>query len=261
MEIIDFHAHIYPEKIAKKAVQSVSSFYGIPMDGDGTVDALLREGKKMGVRRFLVQSVATVPQQVHSINDFIAQQCKAHEELIGFGTLHPAMEDPFAEIERMKKLGLQGVKLHPDTQQFDLDDARMFPVYDALQGDLPVLFHCGDYRYSYSHPSRFARVLDNFPKLTAIGAHFGGWLLWDLALEYLQDKRCYVDTSSSTMYLGKRRSLELIRLYGADRVLYGTDFPMWNAEEELQRINSLGLSQEERKLILGENARRILQEL
>lgn len=261
MEIFDFHAHIYPEKIARKAVKSVGDFYGIEMDCDGTAQSLIEKGKKAGASRFLVQSVATAAGQACAINDFIARECAAHRELTGFGTLHPGMEDPLSEIERIQTLGLKGVKFHPDTQKFNMDDDRMFPIYDALrQEKLPILMHCGDYRYTYSHPVRLRRVLDNFPGLTVIGAHFGGWTLWDLALEYLKDTSCYVDCSSSIMFLGKVRSRELIRLYGAQRVLYGTDFPMWDEKEEIARVQSLGLSTEELELIFSGNAKRLLGE-
>lgn len=261
MEIFDFHAHIYPKKIAHKAVQSVGRFYGIEMDCDGTARTLIEKGGKAGVSRFLVQSVATSPAQVCSINDFIAGECALHPELAGFGTLHPDMERPLEEIVRIQELGLKGVKFHPDTQKFNMDDKKLSPIYDALsQSGLPILMHCGDYRFTYSHPRRLARVLDNFPRLTVVAAHFGGWSLWDLALEFLKDKNCFVDCSSSIMFLGETRSRELIKAYGAGRVLYGTDFPMWDEAEEIKRVESLGLSQEELELIFSANAKRVLGE-
>ena len=89
MEIIDAHVHIYPDKIALKASKAIGDFYGIPMDYDGTVNGLLEVGKKAGISRYLVHSVATTPHQVHSINTFILEQLKAHKEFIGFITLHP----------------------------------------------------------------------------------------------------------------------------------------------------------------------------
>ena len=260
MEIIDFHAHIYPQKIAEKAVKAVGDFYTIKMDTDGTPDALLRECKKAGVSRCLVQSVATGAAQVEKINDFIAEQCRLHPEFIGFGTMHAVFEDPEKEISRMISMGLRGIKIHPDTQAFDMDDPRIMRVYELAEGRLPVLLHCGDYRYDYSHPRRLQNVVDTFPKLTVIGAHFGGWSLWDLAMEYLLDRGCYLDCSSSLMYLGKVRSKEIIRAYGADRILFGTDFPMWTHTEELKRVAELGLTETETEKILSKNAKRILSE-
>lgn len=260
MNIIDFHAHIYPEKIAKKAVESVGEFYNIPMDRNGTVEALLQEGEKSGIDKFLVHSVAVIPDYVKTINNFIAAQCEEHDNFYGFGTIHADLENPLAEIERMESLGLRGIKIHPDTQHFNIDDPKMMKIYEIIEGRLPILIHCGDYRYDYSHPRRLAKVLAAFPNLVAIGAHFGAWSMPDLAVEYLENTNCYVDVSSSMMYTGKRRAKELIRLYGADRVLFGSDFPMWNPSEELDFFLSLGLSDDENKAILWNNAMKILKE-
>ncbi len=260
MDIIDFHTHIYPEKIADRAVASVGEFYNISMDSLGTADALIKQGEGCGVKGYLVQSVALTPSRVTAINDYIASECKAHKEFYGFGTIHADFEDKIAEAQRIIDLGLKGVKIHPDTQMFNMDDPKMFELYDFLQeNDLPILIHCGDYRYDYSHPKRLKNLLRQFKRLTVIGAHFGGWSLFDLALEYLKEENCYVDTSSSFFMLGKRRTRELIREYGAERVLFGTDFPMWTAETELGFLESLNLTDEENHLILHKNAERILK--
>ena len=258
-EIIDFHAHIYPQKIAEKASRGVGEFYNIPMGHIGTAERLIQSGDEAGISRFVVQSVATTPHQVQSINAFIAETCeKSGGRLIGLGTIHPDVEDPMAEIDNIERLDLHGVKIHPDVQRFMMDDERMFPIYDRLQGRLPILIHCGDYRYPYSHPSRLARILDLFPKLTVVAAHFGGWSLWDLALEFLEHRRCYLDTSSSFEFLGHRRSKELIEFYGADRIVFGVDFPMWDHKPELETFFSMGFSEEENEKILSKNALMIL---
>ena len=258
-QIVDFHAHIYPEKIAQKASQSIGDFYGLTMNNCGTVERLLSSAREGGVGRVVVQSVATTPHQVQSINNFISEQCKLHPgELIGLGTIHPDMEDPIAELKRFPSLGLHGVKIHPDVQRFDMDCPKMMPLYRWLQGKMPLLIHCGDYRYGYSHPARLAHILDEFPQLVVVGAHFGGWSLWDLALEYLKDRQCYLDTSSSFAFLGKTRSKELIRAYGAQRIVFGVDFPMWNHKQELETLFSLGLEENEYRLILKSNAEKIL---
>jgi predicted TIM-barrel fold metal-dependent hydrolase len=256
--VIDFHAHIYPEKIAAKVLANVWEFYRIPMQLDGTAGTLLESGRRGGIDRFVVFSPAAIPDQVQSINDFIAGLCREHPQLIGFGTLHPDLQNPSGEIERILGLGLKGIKLHPDMQHFNIDDPRMLTVYAALEGRLPVMFHTGDYRYSFSHPARLARVLDAFPELTAVAAHFGGWSLFDVALDHLLDRRCYFDVSSSLPFLGRRRSRELIRIYGAERFLFGSDYPMWDPAACLEEFLSLNLSEAETDLILRQNARSIL---
>jgi predicted TIM-barrel fold metal-dependent hydrolase len=255
--IFDFHTHIYPDKIAAKAVENIGAFYTIPMQCDGTVNGLLASSGKM-IDRFVVFSAAAAPGQVVSINNYIASVCDEHPELAGFGTLHPDLADPGAEIERLMGLGLKGIKFHPDMQRLDIDDKKMMNLYALLEGRLPVVFHTGDYRYSYSHPARLAKVLDAFPKLVAVAAHFGGWSLFDLALEYFQQRFCYFDISSSLPFLGKKRAVELIRIYGAERFLFGSDYPMWNPARCLEEFRELDLSDDERELILSGNALRIL---
>jgi predicted TIM-barrel fold metal-dependent hydrolase len=264
--VIDFHAHIYPDKIAAKAVENIGAFYTLPMQGDGTVKGLLEsagKGKagKGGIDRFVVFSAAAVPGQVASINNYIASVCAEHPELTGFGTLHPGQEDPEAEIGRFAGLGLKGVKFHHDMQRINIDDREMMDIYALLEGKFPVVFHAGDYRYGYSHPSRLAKVLDSFPKLTAVAAHFGGWSVFDLALEYFQQRFCYFDISSSLPFLGKKRARELIRAYGAERFLFGSDYPMWNPARCLEEFLELDLSETERDLILHRNAEGILPNL
>ena len=94
--------------------------------------------------------------------------------------------------------------------------------------------------------------------LSVVAAHFGGWSVQDLAVEYLLDTGCYLDCSSSMMYLGNKRSKELIRMYGAERFLFGSDYPMWNPVSELERLRSLGLTEKELNLMLSENPEKIL---
>jgi predicted TIM-barrel fold metal-dependent hydrolase len=259
--VIDFHAHIYPDKIAAKAVLNIGAFYTLPMAGDGTVDGLLRMGFEGRIDRFVVFSAAAIPGQVRSINDYIAGVCAQHGNFTGFGTMHPGFPNPAEEIERLIGLGLKGIKLHPDMQKFCIDDERMMDVYALLEEKgLPIVFHTGDYRYHWSEPARLAKVLDRFPHLKTVAAHFGGWSVQDLAVESLKDRVCGFDVSSSIPFLGRKRAVELIRLYGADRFLFGSDYPMWDpglCREEFMRLE---LTDEEKEKILYKNALNLLGE-
>ena len=260
--VIDFHAHVYPDRIAQKAIKNIGEFYTLPMNEAGTVPGLLESGRAKGgvIDRFVVFSVAAVPEQVRSINSYIAEISREHPEFTGFGTLHPDLPHPEVEIKRIMDLGLRGVKFHPDIQRFNIDDHRMSEIYSLLSGKLPVIFHTGDYRYTWSHPARLAKILDNFPGLVTVAAHFGGWSIFDLALEYLKDRFCYFDISSSLPFLGEKRAQELIRIYGAERFLFGSDYPMWNPVSCLDDFMKLDLSGREQELILGGNALAILKE-
>ena len=93
MTIVDAHAHIFPSKIAEKATTGIGKFYDVDMRYVGSPEHLLDSGRAIGVSKYFVHSVATTPAQVRSINSFIAEQCAAHPEFIGFGTLHPGVEE------------------------------------------------------------------------------------------------------------------------------------------------------------------------
>lgn len=257
--IIDSHCHIYPDKIADKAVEGISKFYDLPMCYDGRASTLINESNKIGVCHNIIFSVATTPHQVASINTFIANCVKEGEgRFTGLGSLHPESEDIIGDVKHIKELGLKGVKLHPDFQKFRIDDEKLFSIYEACSGDLPILLHTGDYRYDYSNPERMARVLEKFPQLTVIGAHFGGWSVWEEAAEVLSGyNNFFVDTSSSFHWLKKDKAKEIIRKYGADKVLFATDFPMWSYEDEYSYFESLMLDEAEKTKIFYENAAKL----
>ena len=130
-KIIDAHCHIYPDKIAQKASDSTGNFYQIPSLLDGKISTLLEHGKKAGIEHFIVQSVATTPKQVSSINNFIAQSvADSKGKFTGLGTLHPDSDNIEADFNEIIELGLKGVKLHPDIQKFKIDDYRMLKIYE-----------------------------------------------------------------------------------------------------------------------------------
>lgn len=259
--IIDAHAHIFPDKIAEKAVAGIGAFYdGLEMRLDGTAETLIRSGNAAGIGKFIVQSVATTPQQVEGINNFISKSVKKYpDKFIGFAAMHPDYPDAEKEIGRAVSLGLKGVKLHPDFQQFRIDDKNAMKIYEIIEGRLPILIHMGDSRYQWSKPARLVKVLEAFPRLDVIGAHFGGWSEWDCAAEILGGKRLWVDTSSSFYAMSPQRARELIDVYGVENVLFGTDYPMWTAEDELKMFDKIELTEKEREMIFHENAERLLK--
>lgn len=253
---IDCHCHIYPEKIASKAVAGTDHFYGTVAAGTGLVEDMLKRADLVGIDKALVQSVATTPHQVASINRFIASEVeKFPDRLIGFGTLHPASEDIAGDLEELISLGLRGVKLHPDIQDFKIDDYRALKIYELCEErGVPILFHAGDSRYDRSNPNRLVPILRIYNRLTVIAAHFGGYSMWEEATEALAGlPNLYVDCSSSMPFLSDDKIREYIRRYGADRVLFGTDYPMWTGEKEVPRFLSLGLSDDAYRKIFSEN--------
>lgn len=261
MQFIDIHTHIYPDEIALKATNSVREFYQIGLDGemDGTVDMLLRRGKQAGISKFVVLPVAIRPDRVQGINDYLYSECKKHDNFIGFGTVHAKMEGLTDEVQRIMDLGLHGIKMHPDSQRFSIDDPRLFPMYEQIQGKIPVMLHMGDHRYDYSHPIKLRKVLDNFPRLQAIAAHFGGYSMYDIAYDLLKDKDCIMDVSSSLMFMEKGIAEKYINAYGAERMAFGSDYPLWDPVKELNRFMGLNLTMEQKEQMAWKTAHRFLK--
>jgi len=257
--IFDAHTHVYADLIAERAVASIGKFYDLPLRCDGTVPTLLSIGDEYGISKFLIHSVAMTPRHVHNIDEFIAHCVDAHpDRFVGFGTIHPDSDDIASEIEYARVLGLSGIKIHPDMQKFALDEPRSLRMFEILEEkQFPVFIHTGDKRYPFSNPSRMAKVMQRFPKLTAICAHLGGWSEWDEAAECLTGTGIYVDTSSSMYALKPSRMVEIIRAFGVDHVLYGSDYPMWNPGHEALRLRTLPLTESEKAQILYLNAKKL----
>ena len=117
---------------------------------DGKVETLLELGQRAGTDKFVILPVAIKPEHTRSINNFILDQVANQPKFYGFGTVHAGMEQLSDEVDYILGAGLKGIKLHPDSQVFPIDDPRLFPMYEHLQGKIPVIFHVGDDRYDYS---------------------------------------------------------------------------------------------------------------
>jgi predicted TIM-barrel fold metal-dependent hydrolase len=259
MKIIDIHTHVYPDPIAQKATDSIKDFYKLGGGGmNGTVSMLKERGAQAGIEQFVILPVAVAPARTRHINDFILQQLTENPEFVGFGTVHAAMENLEDEVRYIMAQGLRGIKMHPDTQQFAIDDPRLMVVYEALQGKLPVILHMGDVRYDYSQPSRLRHVLELFPRLQVIAAHFGGYGMYEEAYEQLHDKDCIFDISSSMMFMEPGVAEEYIGRYGAERMAYGTDYPLWDPVTEVAAFKKLKLTDEQFEQIAHKTAERFL---
>ena len=260
--IVDCHCHIYPEKVAARAVAGIGAFYDLKMYEDGTKATLLKESAAAGITHSMIFSVATKPSQVRSINEFIAAEAACSGgKMTGLGAMHPDSDTMEEDIAHLISLGLRGVKLHPDVQGFKIDDYRCLKIYELCERyGLPVLLHTGDKRYDMSNPNRLRPIAEIFTDLTIIAAHLGGWSVWDEAVLQLQGlDNLYFDTSSSLLFLSPEKAAQLIRAYGADHVIFGTDYPMWVPAEEVQAFYALGLSEEDNEKILWKNAKKLFR--
>ena len=262
MKIFDVHIHIYPEKIALKASQSIGEFYGgEQVHGTGTLEDCVSRLDAAGIACFAAHSVALQPRNVEAINRFIlSARDRYPQRIVPFAALHPDIENLPAAVEDMAARGFRGFKVHPDMQRFEVDSDRAAPMMEAVAATgLPLLIHCGDYRYDYDGPKRILALKRRLSSLQIICAHLGGWSQWDDAAACLPGNGLFVDLSSSLYQLAPDRAAEIIRRFGTENVLYGTDYPMWDPEEELQRFLRLPLTDAERADIFWNNADRLFK--
>ena len=256
--LIDFHTHVYPEKIAQKGVQYIGDFYDLPMSEKGTLVHLKSVAKASGTTHVVLLGVAVKPEVVESINRFTASMLD--EFTFGFGTIHPDFPNKKEEICHCLEMGLKGIKIHPDMQKFNIDDPRMMEVYELLsKKGAPIMIHMGDDRHDHSHPARLRRVLQMFPQLQVCAAHFGGHTMYETARENLSDTSCIMDISSTLMFMEKEQAERYINHYGAERLAFGTDYPIWDPVREVRRFLSLNITEEQKEQIAHKTAERFLE--
>ncbi len=260
--LIDFHTHAFPDVIAPKAMAKLSHASGGMMPAtDGTVAGLCASMQREGVDISVMLSIATNAHQQRSVNDFAAAQ-NGKSGIIAFGSVFPFAEDAMAELERIKALGLKGVKLHPDYQGFSVDDARLFPLYKKISAlGLITVFHAGqDYGFPPPYgatPDKMRRAIGQFDS-PVVAAHYGGVGCAAEALALLAGTGIYFDTSFGYAQLPKYYAEKIFEAQGADHMLFGTDTPWHTAEMELRLLRSLGLSENEWEDVTHRNAERLL---
>ena len=264
MKIFDAHTHIYPEKVARKAAENFQRFFEYKVECTGLLEDLEMRSERSGVDGFLLLTVASNPANVSKINDYAAESVRAARErgfeAAAFGGMHQDIPDTEKEkeLDRIIALGLSGVKLHPDMQNIDLDDKSLYPLYEMLSArNLPVTFHMGDAlpRKYYSNPYRLLHVMNDFPRLRVIAAHFGGYMMWDEAVRTLAGKEGLMfDSSSSFVYMLPGRAKKVIETLGAENIMFGTDYPSLDVADELERFFAIDLTENERERILYANA-------
>lgn len=251
--IIDAHTHIWPDKIAPLALGG-NLVPGLEARGDGTVGGLTRDMEASGVDVSCCLAIANEARHVHRVNEFVAGI--ASERRISFGTVHVDLpvEENLASLEEH---GIKAVKIHPLFQRFALDDKRLWEILEALGSDYAVITHVGEggdaFTNSLSNPRMVRDIANRFPDLRLMACHFGGYKILDDAEEVLSGVDVVLETSwpPTLATLRPERVRALIRRHGAERVIFGSDWPMTSPAEEIRAIEALGLSDSETKSVLG----------
>lgn len=261
--LIDFHTHAFPDAVAEKAIPALSKCSGGVVPAyDGKIDSLKAHMRAHGVAHSVVLNIATNPHQEKKVNDF-AISLLGDEMLVPFGSVHPESENALAELERLAEAGIKGIKLHPDYQNFFVDEERLFPIYKKI-ADLGFItvFHSGaDIGYPkpvHCTPQRLLKVLDLFGDAPVVAAHFGGYMLWEEVMKHLCGTQIYFDTAFSYGKIPPDFAKEIILSHDPNRILLGSDLPWSTATNEERLIRSLQLDAAVTDAILFNNAKRLL---
>lgn len=260
--LIDFHTHAFPDAIAGRTLSKLAAISQIAPYSEGTISSTRERQVEFGVTLSVIQQIATKPSQQITVNNWAAANQK--DGLLFFGSVHPDAEDALQELERIRQIGLKGVKFHPDYQEFFVGEERLAPIYAKLEAlGLPLLFHAGRDPLSpdvvHAPPKQIAAVAKAFPKLTVIAAHLGGMERSDEVEKYLVGlPNVWFDLSMAHSFCDPAQAERIVKTHGADHILFGSDLPWGTARQTLALMEQLHLSDEEWELICHRNAERLL---
>lgn len=229
--------------------------------GTGLIEDLLAREKRARLDRAVVHTAATAPRQVIPANDWAIRLQAAHPEVIAFGSLHPGFAEWEKELHRLERNAIQGLKFHPDFQGYDLNDPALCPFFEAVGNRFVLMFHIGDRlppELNPSSPARLARIRRDFPKLTIIAAHLGGYLHWPQALEVLAGTDVYLDTSSTLGFISDDLLQGLLRKHPRERLLFGSDYPLFDPLDEIRLLETRAGFRESEIVELLENGKEVL---
>lgn len=267
--LIDFHAHIFPDAIAEKAIASLKkglwnkqgADYPALTYADGTINGLLKSMEENGVDLSITMPVVTSAKQTDSINNFA--QSVMSDKVISFAGIFPLQDDWETKMEEIKEAGFLGIKLHSEFQQLFLDSERAIAIFKKAHDlDLIVMLHAGEdpgvICPDYSSPKRIAKGLQEAKGVKLIAAHMGGWDSWDEVEEYLVGKDIYFDISMVNDFLSLEQCERIIKNHGSDKVLFGTDSPWQKPSDVVNYLKSMDLTDEDFQKITHKNALKLL---
>jgi uncharacterized protein len=260
--VIDVHTHAFPDHLAPRAMaQLQAETDDIQAVLDGTTGDLLRSMDRAGIDASVVASIATRPEQFEPILRWSA--AIRSPRLLPFPSVHPAAPDAPAQVRRIAAEGFRGLKLHPYYQQFAVDEARMDPIYAAIaEGGLVLLLHSGfDIAFPrdrVADPARIWNVVQRFPELRVVAAHFGAWNDWEEVERRLLGRPVYFDVSTCFDFMDRVQAERILKTHPADRLLFGSDSPWVDQQKTIADLRSFGLGAEVEARVLGANAQALL---
>ena len=267
--IIDFHTHIFPDRIAERAISvlegNIEKVQGTPAHAviPATLSALKGSMRSNHIDISVVLPIATSVTQSASINSFAAN-INGTDGIISFGSLHPMQEDWEETLYDIKEKGLPGIKLHPEYQGFYIDSDESVRILKKCEElGLLVTLHTGNDAGVkppvHCMPDRLRRVLDKVSGENIIAAHLGGWDAWDDVEKYLVGTPIFLDTAFVISNIEREQLLRIFKNHGYDKILFATDSP-WDAQGDTVRyLSEVGIGEEDLNKIFSGNAKRLLK--
>lgn len=263
--IIDFHTHIFPDKIAEKTILALSKKGKIEPYSSGMLVGLLESMDKYEIDLSINLPVATRAEQTESINMFSDSINKSCDRVISFAGIHPETDDIEGTIDRIKEQGFLGIKIHPDYQGTFIDDERYIRLLSyAKKKDLITVTHAG-YDVAFPDeeikctPKRALSLLDKlggYDKLVL--AHLGGNELFSQAYSELAGENVYFDTSYVLPTVSKENFEKLLTKHGEDKILFASDSPWQDQGNIISIIKGYDLGERIENKIFSENAKKLL---
>jgi predicted TIM-barrel fold metal-dependent hydrolase len=264
-KIIDFHTHAFPDALADRAMsQLLSETDQVQSFLDGKLSSLLASMDANGIETSVLCSIATKPSHFEPI--FQWSQQISSERIVPLASIHPWDPAAVERVHQIAQAGLKGIKMHPYYQDFYLDDPKLDPLYEAIQGEgLLLTMHTGyDFAFEWidrASPAQILAVVEKFPDLKLVTTHLGGWQQWDEVEELLVGKPIYMETSFSAKYLNQKELMRILMDHPSDYILFGTDSPWTDQSVEIEAIMELGLPEKLLDNIFYHNAHRLLETL
>lgn len=263
--IIDFHTHIFPDKIAGATISALSQKGGIASYSDGTKKGLLESMDKYGINISVNLPVLTKETQFDSVFNFALNLNKSLGRIVSFCGFHPSIENYEERLTQVKENGFLGIKIHPDYQSTFFDDDRYVRILaKAKELDLITLTHAGfDCAYPDDEikctPVRVLNLLNKiggYEKLVL--AHLGGNELFSEVYEKLAGECVYFDTSYVLPFLTREQFEKMLLRHGEDKILFASDSPWQNQGAMVDILKSYNLGSITEEKIFSENAKKLL---
>lgn len=267
--LIDFHTHVFPEKIAKSTIDALTKKSNGKPWTDGTIEGLLSVMERSNADICITLPVLTKPTQFDSVTKFAIQINQRFEsqsrKLISFGGMHPDCDDIDGKMKFLKENGFKGVKIHPDYQNSFIDcDGYIKILESAKKYDLIVVTHAGvDDGYigeSVKCPPELVKeVIKKVDHDKFVLGHFGGHKQWEQVLDVLAGENVYFDTAFTLHEIDKELFKKILSKHGEDKILFASDCPWADIDAHAKVLKSYDLSKETLDKIFYKNALKLLE--